>query len=42
MITRSQAQEILFDMTKSDSLRRHARTVEIVEALQPHQEKLGL
>jgi len=39
MLTRDQAREILFDMTKTDSLRRHARSVELVmEALA---EKLG-
>lgn len=38
-MNRTEAREILFDMTKGDSLRRHARTVEIVmEALA---EKLG-
>ena len=37
MISRDQAREILFDMTKTDSLRRHARTVELVmEALGRH------
>jgi len=30
MITRTIAQELLFDMTKGASLRRHARTVELV------------
>ena len=33
-MTRNEAREILFDLTKTDSLRRHARTVELVmEAL---------
>ncbi len=32
MITRETAREILFDLTKTDSLRRHARTVELVMA----------
>jgi len=37
MINRTQAQEILFEMTKTDSLRRHARSVELVmEALGKH------
>jgi predicted hydrolase (HD superfamily) len=40
MINRDQAREILFDMTKTDSLRRHARTVELVmEALGHHFEE---
>jgi len=34
MLSRTQAQNILFEMTKGESLRRHARTVELVmEAL---------
>ena len=38
-LTREQARELLFEMTKTDSLRRHARSVELVmEALG---EKLG-
>lgn len=37
MINRTQAQEILFEMTKTESLRRHARSVELVmEALGNH------
>ena len=37
MINRTQAKEILFEMTKTDSLRRHARSVELVmEALGKH------
>ncbi len=37
MINRDQAREILCSMTKTDSLRRHARTVELVmEALGRH------
>ena len=36
-MTRTEAEEILFDLTKTDSLRRHARTVELVmEALADH------
>jgi predicted hydrolase (HD superfamily) len=36
-MTRDQAREILFEMTETDSLRRHARTVELVmEALANH------
>lgn len=37
MMTRTEAREILFDLTKTDSLRRHARTVELVmEAMAHH------
>lgn len=37
MITTQQAQKILFDLTKTNSLRRHARTVELVmEAFAEH------
>jgi len=37
MINREQANTILFEMTKTDSLRRHARSVELVmEALGTH------
>jgi len=36
-MTREQSREILFEMTETDSLRRHARTVELVmEALAQH------
>ena len=36
-MNRQQAKEILFDLTKTESLRRHARTVELVmEALAKH------
>lgn len=36
-MTRAQAQEILFDLTKTESLRRHARSVELVmEAMAVH------
>ena len=36
-MTRSEAREILYEMTKGDSLRRHARTVELVmEAMARH------
>ncbi len=36
-MTRSQAREILFELTKTDSLRRHARSVELVmEAMAKH------
>jgi predicted hydrolase (HD superfamily) len=39
-MTRAEAEEILFDLTKTDSLRRHARTVELVmEALAGHFEQ---
>ena len=37
MLTRDQARDILFEMTETASLRRHARTVELVmEALAEH------
>lgn len=37
MITRDEARTILLDLTKTDSLRRHARTVELVmEAMAKH------
>lgn len=37
MITRDEAREILFELTKTESLRRHARTVELVmEAMAKH------
>ncbi len=36
-MTRKEAREILYEMTKGDSLRRHARTVELVmEAMAKH------
>jgi predicted hydrolase (HD superfamily) len=36
-LSRTEAREILFDLTKTDSLRRHARSVELVmEALAKH------
>ncbi len=36
-MTRTQAREILFELTKTDSLRRHARSVELVmEAMAKH------
>ena len=36
-MTRDEARELLYEMTKTDSLRRHARTVELVmEALADH------
>ena len=36
-MTREAARDLLFDMTKTDSLRRHARTVELVmESLAKH------
>lgn len=39
-MTREQAREILYEMTETDSLRRHARTVELVmEALALHYEE---
>lgn len=53
VMNREQAEDLLFEMTKTDSLRRHARTVELamrhqarpahaISALQPHAEELGI